>query len=68
MKRRMKQKHIDTEMSWLPVDSRLFLPLFSFGHVKGVAKVFLVIEMVLAAGVVTGTFIIMLTQLFVSGY
>lgn len=64
----MKQKHIDTEMSWLPVDSRLFLPLFSFGHVKGVAKVFLVIEMVLAAGVVTGTFIIMLTQLFVSGY
>lgn len=42
-------------MNWLPIDSRLVLPLFSFGHVHGVAKIFLTIEMTLAVGVVLGS-------------
>lgn len=32
------------------------LPLISFGHVHGVAKVFLTIEIILAVGVVLGSF------------
>lgn len=42
---------------WLPIDSRLFSPLFSFGRVRGVAKIFLAIEMLLAALVVIGTLV-----------
>lgn len=45
-------------MSWLPIDSRLIPPLFSFGHVHGAAKFFLTIEMILAVSVVLGTFIV----------
>ncbi len=42
-------------VSWLPVDTRVMLPLLSFGHVHGVAKVFLTIELVLAVSVVFGS-------------
>lgn len=52
----MKNKPI----SWLPVDSRLFLPLLNFGHVKGLARFFLVIEIVLAVLVVLGTIVIVI--------
>jgi len=48
---------------WLPVDSRLMLPLFSFGHVHGVAKIFLTVEMVMAVGVVLGSFGLVLLRL-----
>lgn len=54
----MKRKRIsarDTSMSWLPIDARLILPLFSFGHIRGIAKIFLTIEMILAFSVVVGT-------------
>lgn len=43
---------------WLPIDSRLIPHLFSFGHVKGIAKVFLQVEIVLSVGVVLGTLVI----------
>jgi hypothetical protein len=51
-------------LSWLPIDSRLIVPLFAFGHVKGLAKVFLVIEMALAGLVVTGTMVLMILSVF----
>lgn len=42
-------------ISWLPIDSRIVPHLFSFGHVKGIARLFLQIEMALSVGVVLGT-------------
>ena len=56
----MKNKPI----SWLPVDSRLFLPLLNFGHVKGLARVFLEIEIVLSLLVVLGTLAIVVLRFF----
>lgn len=41
-------------ISWLPVDSRLVLPLVEFGHVKGLARWFLQIEIILSVLVVVG--------------
>jgi hypothetical protein len=51
-----RQVH-DEPIPWLPIDSRLF-PFIKFGHVKGVARVFLQIEIVLAICIVIGTLII----------
>jgi len=64
MKRKQlhRSKQSDT---WLPIDSRLIPPLFSFGHVHGVAKVFLTVEMVLAFGVVVGTLFMIVIHYFV---
>ena len=56
----MKNKPI----SWLPVDSRLFLPLLNFGHVKGLARVFLEIEIVLSLLVVLGTLTVVVLRFF----
>lgn len=42
---------------WLPVDSRLI----SFGHVRGISRIFLIIEMVLAVFIVLGTFTLVIT-------
>ena len=61
----MKQKRSfrsETPIHWLPIDSRLVFPLFSFGHVRGAAKIFLTIEMILAVGVVVGTLIMLLLR------
>lgn len=62
MKRNRKRVHLEQPVSWLPVDSRLMLPLFSFGHVHGAAKFFLTVEMLFAAAVVCGTFVIALLR------
>ena len=45
-------------IGWLPIDSRLVSPLFSFGRVHGIARIFLTVEMIMAVGVVAGTFVI----------
>lgn len=42
-------------ISWLPVDSRLFSQFFSFGHVKGFARLFLEVEIGLSILIVFGT-------------
>lgn len=55
----------DVPARWLPIDSRLIPPLFSFGHVHGVAKIFLTVEMILALGVVVGTIFMMAIHYFV---
>ena len=39
------------------------LPLFSFGHVHGAAKIFLTVEMILAIGVVLGTLLLTILRL-----
>lgn len=54
MKRGVRRK-TEQPVSWLPVDSRLFLPILSFSHVKGLARLFLEIEIVLSLLVVIGT-------------
>ena len=42
---------------WLPIDSRFF----SLGHVRGVSRVFLIIEMILAVLIVLGTLTLVIT-------
>lgn len=50
-----RRRKPEPPVSWLPVDSRLFLPLLSFSHVKGLARLFLEVEIVLSVLVVIGT-------------
>ncbi len=54
-KRGRRNTHKAKPIAWLPIDSRLFLPLFSFGHVRGAARLFLEVEIVLSLLVVFGT-------------
>ncbi|MDP1722860.1 MAG: hypothetical protein Q8L37_06670 [Candidatus Gottesmanbacteria bacterium] len=48
---------------WLPIDSRLIPPLFSFGHVRGIARLFLIIEILLALLVVMGTILVVVIKI-----
>ncbi|MCX6793681.1 MAG: hypothetical protein NTY06_01100 [Candidatus Gottesmanbacteria bacterium] len=50
-------------VAWMPVDSRLFGSFLSFGHVRGVARIFLEVEMVLAVLIVLGTLIVLVLKL-----
>ncbi|MBI2404984.1 hypothetical protein HYV22_02290 [Candidatus Gottesmanbacteria bacterium] len=52
-------------ISWLPIDSRLFTPFLSFGRVRGIARVFLQVEIILSLLVVIGVFVMVLMK-FVS--
>lgn len=65
MGRRRSDKQQERPLSWLPIDSRLMHSLISFGTVRGIAKVFLAIEMLLAVFVVLGTFALFLIQVFI---
>ena len=49
--------------SWLPVDDRLIPQIFSFGRVKGIARVFLQVEMILSVIVVLGSLVLFILQL-----
>lgn len=42
-------------ITWLPVDSRLFGSFVSFGHVRGAARTFLLLELLFSTLVVVGT-------------
>lgn len=53
----------DKSLNWLPIDSRLIPPLFHFGHLRGIAKIFVVVEMALSSMVVVGTFILVFLRL-----
>ncbi|MBI4065142.1 hypothetical protein HY409_02135 [Candidatus Gottesmanbacteria bacterium] len=62
---RVKNKsHRETPALWLPIDSRLFTKFFSFGHVKGLSRVFLEVEIALSILVVFGTVLFLLLTLF----
>jgi hypothetical protein len=52
------------QIEWLPFDSRLIPDIFAFGHVKGIARLFLEVEMILAVLVVIGTLILTVIRLF----
>ncbi len=51
-------RRVQKAVIWLPVDSRLFGSLLSFGHVHGVARIFLQLEILLSTLVVVGTIIV----------
>jgi hypothetical protein len=59
----MAKRHRSEPISWLPIDSRIIPHIFSFGHVKGITKLFLQVEMVLSVGVVLGTLIIVFLRM-----
>ncbi len=52
------------KQDWLPIDPRILPPLFHFGNIHGVAKVFIVIEMILATMVVVGTLFLVVWSYF----
>ncbi len=56
-------RRVEKPIQWLPVDSRLFGSIFSFGHVHGVARIFLTVEMVLAVLIVFGTLTVVVLEL-----
>ena len=60
-KRRIKksESHHAEAISWLPIDSRLF-PFLSFSHVKGVARIFLIVEMSLSVFMVVASLVLVL--------
>lgn len=58
MKRKKKLVKQDPNLTWLPIDSRLIPPLFRFSNIRGLAKVFVILEMILSSLVVLGTFIL----------
>jgi hypothetical protein len=63
---RRKKRTISKSSSvikWLPFDSRLIPSIFAFGHVTGIARIFLTIEMLLATSVVLGTLTLMIFHL-----
>jgi hypothetical protein len=55
----MAQK-LQKPIPWLPIDSRLI----SFGNVHGVARIFLVLEMIMAVLIVAGTLAMVTMKLF----
>jgi len=66
MRSKLKRKFTSSrEISWLPIDSRIIPSLFAFGHVRGIAKIFLIIEMLLAGFVVTGTMLLIVLSIIV---
>lgn len=52
-----------TPIPWLPIDSRI-ISFLSFSHVRGIARVFLIVEMILCTFVVVGTVILVSLALF----
>ena len=50
-------------VNWLPIDNRLIPHIFSFGRVKGIARVFLQVEMMLSIAVVFGSLVLFILQL-----
>ncbi|MDO8451910.1 MAG: hypothetical protein Q7S76_03510 [bacterium] len=64
-KRKKRSRRIvsrSDQLSWLPIDSRLIVGLFSFRHVSGVARLFLIVEIVLALLVVIGTLLLLIVR------
>jgi len=53
-------RSLQKPIPWLPIDSRFL----SFGHVRGVTRVFLVLEMMMAVLIVLGTLAIVTMDLF----
>jgi hypothetical protein len=66
-KSRSRKKTVTRQTSsveWLPFDSRLIPDIFSFGHVKGISKVFLTLEIIITFLVVLGTLSLVILNFF----
>lgn len=63
MKKKRVQSHRESPEFWLPVDSRIIPHIFSFGHVSGVARIFLSVEIVLTFFVVLCTLLLVVLKL-----
>lgn len=59
----MKKRKFSTAAQW-PIDTRVLPDIFSFSHVKGVARMFLLTEISLSVCVVIGTGIMVIISLF----
>lgn len=57
VKRRVQtpSKRTYEQPAWLPIDIRLIPDIFAFSHVKGLARLFLQIEIISSVCVVVGT-------------
>ncbi|MBU1473111.1 hypothetical protein KKB64_05010 [Patescibacteria group bacterium] len=63
MRKKMRKKvHTSGSLSWLPIDSRLLPPLFSFSYVRGFARWFLIVEMLLATITVFGAVLLIVLK------
>jgi len=60
----LKKKTSHRHSSKLPIDERLIPDIFSFSHVKGVARLFLITEIVLSTLVVIGTLFLLILNVF----
>jgi len=58
----MKKKKTSEQIDWLPIDSRI-IPFIHFSHVRGIARIFLMIEMGLCVFVVLGTLILVFIRM-----
>jgi hypothetical protein len=54
-RRKILRKKSTQPVAWLPIDSRFLPDIIRFGHVKGIARLFLIVEIFLAVLVVIGT-------------
>ncbi len=50
-------------VSWLPIDERILPQIFSFGRVKGIARIFLQVEIILSVIVVLGSLVLFVLQM-----
>ena len=55
--------HKTKAISWLPIDDRVIPHIFSFGRVKGIARIFLQVEMILSVIVVLGSLVLFVLQM-----
>jgi hypothetical protein len=57
-----KRKKIRGSTYQIPIDERLIPDIFLFSHVKGIARIFLLFEIVLSSLVVLGTIILVVLK------
>lgn len=60
----IQKKKVTSQTAWLPIDESLTRDLFTLTHVKGIAKVFLLIEMILAVLIVFCTLFLTILTCF----
>jgi hypothetical protein len=66
-KRTNKRRHRPSQKnpsSWLPIDTRILPDIISFGHVHGISRVFLTIEIFLVTCVMLGSLFLACYKLF----
>jgi len=61
----LKKKPIHHSFSDVPIDIRVIPDVFSFSHVKGIARIFLITEMTLSTLIVIGTVALLVLNTFV---